>query len=57
MTKTTSWMGDSVRLRLRLLWRPWLILVHQLDIALPTMIIHNSTIFTKRIMLLFYRYC
>ena len=32
---TTSWIGDSIRLRLRLLGRPWLILVHQLDI-LPT---------------------
>ena len=56
---TTSWIGDSVRCQTKaeMLQRPWLILVHQLDIAPTTMVIHNSTIFTKRNMLLFYRYC
>ncbi len=57
MTTTTSWIGDSGRLRLRLLRRPSLILVHQLDILPTSMVIHNSTIFTKTNTLLFYRHC
>ncbi len=54
---TANWIGDSIRLRLRLLGRPWLILVHQLDILPTSMVSHNSTIFTKTNMFLSYRHC
>ena len=49
-TTTMSWIGDSFRLRLRLLWRPWLIIVHQLEILPISMVICNSTTIIKIIM-------